>query len=63
MVKITYDKYSNTYFLAFTDSNVVALDFTEVEALSEQLKDICREQLELSLQFDVDNDCGDACKI
>ncbi len=63
MVKITYDKYSNKYFLAFTDSNVVALDFTEVEALSEQLKDICREQLELSLQFDVDNDCGDACKI
>jgi hypothetical protein len=63
MVKITYDKYTNKYFLAFTDSNVVALDFTEVEALSEQLKDICREQLELSLQFDVDNDCGDACKI
>lgn len=63
MIKITYDKYTNRYFLAFTDSNVVALDFTEVEALSEQLKDICREQLELSLQFDVDNDCGDACKI
>lgn len=63
MVKITYDKYTNKYFLAFTDSNVVDLDFTEVEALSEQLKDICREQLELSLQFDVDNDCGDACKI
>lgn len=63
MIKITYDKYTNKYFLAFTDSNVVALDFTEVEALSEQLKDICREQLELSLQFDVDNDCGDACKI
>lgn len=63
MVKITYDKYTNKYFLAFTDSNVVALDFAEVEALSEQLQDICREQLELSLQFDVDNDCGDACKI
>lgn len=63
MIKITYDKYTNKYFLAFTDSNVVALDFTEVEALSEQLKDICREQLELSLQFEVDNDCGDACKI
>ena len=63
MIKITYDKYTEKYFLAFTDSNVVALDFNEVEALSEQLKDICREQLELSLQFDVDNDCGDACKI
>jgi hypothetical protein len=63
MIKITYDKYTEKYFLAFTDSNVVALDFTQVEALSEQLKDICREQLELSLQFDVDNDCGDACKI
>lgn len=63
MIKITYDKYTEKYFLAFTDSNIVALDFTQVEALSEQLKDICREQLELSLQFDVDNDCGDACKI
>ncbi len=63
MIKITYDKYTEKYFLAFTDSNVVALDFNEVEALSEQLKDICREQLEMSLQFDVDNDCGDACKI
>ena len=40
---ITYDKYTNKYFLHITDSNVVALSFREVEELKEQLHTICTD--------------------
>lgn len=64
MTEIIFDKYTQKYFLKFTESNIVALDFTQVETLAEQLREICMEQYAMAIQFEPLDDCGSgACKI
>lgn len=63
-MKITFDQYSNKYFLTITDSNVVALTFEELEQLGESIHQLVQDEYSRALQADLfdDGDC-DGCKI
>jgi len=63
-MKLTFDKYSNKYFLELTDSNVVALTFDELESLGENIHQLVQDEYSRALQADLfdDGDC-DGCKI
>lgn len=63
-MKITFDQYSNKYFLTITDSNVVALTFEELEQLGESIHQLVQDEYSRALQADLfdEVDC-DGCKI
>ncbi len=63
-MKVKFDKYTNKYFLAFSESNVVALTFEELEALGENIHQLVQDEYSRALQADLfdDGDC-DGCKI
>lgn len=63
-MKITFEQYSNKYFLSITDSNVVALTFEELEQLGESIHQLVQDEYSRALQADLfdDGDC-DGCKI
>ncbi len=63
-MKVTFDKYTNKYFLAFSESNVVALTFDELEALGESIHQLVQDEYSNQLQADLfgEDDCV-GCKI
>lgn len=62
-MKITFDQYSNKYYLAITERNVVALTFEELEALGETIHQLVQDEYSKDLEdFLDDGDC-DGCKI
>lgn len=65
-MNIKYDKYTDKYFLSFTESNVVALSFGEVEEMLGQLQQVCTDKYssDLEAMFTGGDDCeSGACKI
>lgn len=64
-MKITFDQYSNKYFLTITDSNVVALTFEELEQLGESIHQLVQDEYSRALQADLFDDGGtcDGCTI
>lgn len=64
-MKITYDKYTNKYFLYFSESNVVAFTLEELEELKGELGAVISEAYERQLsELDMGDDCeSGACKI
>ena len=67
MVEIKHDKYTGKYFFSFSESNVVALTFEEMEELGEQIKQMCTDVYSQALQLELDLDSdgceSGACKI
>lgn len=64
-MKITYDKYTNKYFLYFSESNVVAFTLEELEEMKGELGAVISEAYERQLSaLDMGDDCeSGACKI
>lgn len=64
-MKITYDKYTDKYFLEFTPSNVVALTLEQLEEMKGELGAVISEAYERQLaELDMGDDCeSGACKI
>lgn len=63
-MKITFDQYSNKYYLAITESNVVALTFEELEALGEAIHQLVQDTYSAQLQEELGGDYTcDGCSI
>lgn len=61
---ITFDKYTSKYFIAFTESNVVAFSFEELEQLGESIHQVVQDSYSQQLQDDLGGDYGcDGCTI
>lgn len=64
MTTIKYDQYSKKYFVAHSESNIVAMTFEQLEEFGELIHQVCQDEYSRALQEDLlgDDDCI-GCKI
>ncbi len=63
-MKLTFDKYTNKYFIAFTDSNIVSMTFEELEQFGEKIHQVVQDEYSAQLQSELGGDYGcDGCLI
>ena len=63
-MKITFDKYTQKFFISFSESNIVAMTFEELEAFGEQIHQIVQDEYSAQLQNELGGDYScDGCTI